>query len=150
MILSIWPSVYALFFSVTVNNACGFTVSYPQSTASFNREALQTLDQSGNMQSFNLADLPCPPASVTLEPGQPYKPWFAWNKELFFKQNAEPQRCKTIAGLNAWLDPPSALPTVNGGLPAPDAEIAPRGRLRREPANAHVTPMGPAITAPPT
>ena len=150
MIPSIWPSVYALFFSVTVNNACGFTVSYPKSTASFNPDALKTLDGSGKVKSFDLADLPCPPASVTLEPGQPYKPWFAWNKELFFKQNSEPRRCKVIAGLNAWLDPPSALTTVTGGLPPLDVGLPPRGRLRRDPANAHVAPMAPAITTPPT
>ena len=150
IIPSVFPSVYALFFSVTVSDACGFTVSYSVSTASFNKDALKTLDGSGKIQSFDLADLPCPPSSVTLQPGQPYKPWFAWNKELFFKQNSEPQQCKAIAGLNAWLDPPTALPTVTGGLPAPTAELVPRGRPKRDPANAHVAPRVPATTTPAT
>ena len=139
-----------MFISVTVNNVCGFTVSYPSSTASFDKDALKTLDGSGKMQSFDLADLPCPPASVTLEPGQPYKPWFAWNKELFFKQNAEPQQCKAIAGLNAWLDPPMALTSVTGDLLAPTAELPPRARLKRDPTVAHVAPRVPAMTTPAT
>ena len=150
IIPSVFPSVYALFFSVTVHDACGFTISYGVSTASFNPNALKTLDEFGNPQSFDLADLPCPPASVTLAPGQPYRPSFAWNTELFFKQNSEPRQCSTIAGLNAWPDPPSALPTVKGGLPAPTAVQAPRGRLKRDPANAHVAPRVPAMTTPPT
>ena len=150
IISSVFPSVYALFFSVTIHDACGFTVSYAISTASFDPHALKTLDGSGKTQSFDLADLPCPPASVILTPGQPYRPWFAWNTELFFKQNAEPRRCSTITGLNAWPDPPSALPTVTGGLPALTAVLPPRGRLKRHPANAHVAPRYPAMTTPPT
>ena len=150
MISSIWPSVYALFFSVTVNDACGFTVSYPISTASFNSDALRTVDGFGKTQSFDLADLPCPPPSVILTPGLPFRPSFAWNTELFFKQNSEPARCSTMTGLVAWPDPPSALPTVKGGLPAPTAEPVPRGRLKRDPANAHVTPRVPVMTTPAT
>ena len=107
---------------------------------------MSTLDINGVPQSFNLADLPCPPPSVVLKPGQPFKPWFAWNRELFFKQNAEPVGCKTMAGLGAYPDPPKAFPTVSGGLPAPIPGAAPRGRLRREPANAHVAPWLPGNT----
>ena len=153
MISSIWPSVYALFFSVTVHDTCGFTVSYEISTASFNSDALRTQDKYGKTQSFNLADLPCPPANVLqqLTPGLPFQPNFAWNTELFFKQNREPLGCKTIVGLNAWPDPPSALPTVQGGIPSSTfLEIAPRGRLKRHPVNAHVAPRVPAMTTPAT
>ena len=150
IIPSVFPSVYALFFSVTVNDACGFTVSYSISTASFNRDALKTLDGSGKPQSFDLADLPCPPAGVILKPGELFRPSFAWNTELFFKQNSEPARCSTMTGLMAWPDPPTALPTVKGGLPAPTAGAAPRGRLKRDPANAHVAPRVPAMTTPAT
>ena len=146
MIPSIFPSAYALFFSVTVKNDCGFTVSYSTSTASFDPNSMSTLDYYGVPRSFNLADLPCPPSSVTLKPGEPFKPMFAWNRELFFKNNSEPAACQTMTGLNAWPDPPKALPTVAGGLPAPTPGSAPRDRRRREPANAHVAPSVPAMT----
>ena len=150
IIPSVFPSVYALFYSVTVNDACGFTISYAVSTASFNPDALRTLDGLGKTQSFDLADLPCPPPSVKLAPGQLFRPSFAWNTELFFKQNSEPARCSTMTGLNAWPDPPKALPTVSGGLPAPDAGLPPRARLKRDPAVAHVAPRVPAMTTPAT
>lgn len=121
-------------------------MSYSISTASFHQDSLSTIDGNGIAQSFNLADLPCPPPSVRLKPGEPFRPGFAWNTELFFKQNSEPSECKTIVGLNAWPDPPKAFPTVSGGLPAPTPGAAPRGRVRREPANAHVAPWLPGRT----
>ena len=146
IVSSIFPSVYALFFSVTISNECGSTATYPTSTASFHPDALSTLHHNHHPQAFNLADLPCGPPNVELAPGVRYLPSFAWNKELFFKQNPEPEGCSTIAGRPGWRDPPIALVSASGPLAAPTAGALPRARLRREPATAHVAPWIPGAT----
>ena len=98
----------------------------------------------GVAQSFNLADLPCPPSNVSLQPGQPFQPTFAWNNELFFKNNYEPPECSTMVGLAGWNDPPIAFTSDTADLSPGNAGDPRPGRLRRAPAKAHKTSWIPA------
>ena len=147
LIPSISPSAYALFISVTINDGCGSTLTtYATSTASFAPSQLSTFDTYGVPRSFNLADLPCPPSTVRLQPGQPFRPFLAWSDQSIFQNNSFPQ-CDAMDGYQSVLDPPTAFPVFEGGLGGTGSAGCHRPcRLRREREDAHVTSWVPART----
>ena len=140
---------YILFISITISNGCGSTLlATAASTAAVDQNKLSSIDGSGKTQSYNLADLPCPPANVSVPPGQQYQPSIAWQGQ--FSNFALPtiaSECKYLEGQAGILDPPKAFPTVPGGLrgPGPPGGHRP-SRLKREPAKALVAPWMPART----
>lgn len=144
------PSIYAIFPSIMASDGCNQVgKGYGPITTSFAPSDLSTIDIGGQSTNvFNFADLPCGPSGIDLTPGETYAPLispppFIWDLDPAFS------RC--IPGYSQGVDPPTAIPTVLGGLPPP---VPGPGRPARRDlgahAHPHVAPWAPTKTAGPT
>ena len=147
--ISISPSVYLVFPTVSAGNACTRVGNvYTSATLSFPPEALSTIvGTQGVVQPFNFNDLPCPPPEVAsadawfynpaYNPGRAYAPMVSPPPELFALDEAF-QNC--VAAVYQGFDPPHALQHAA----APDG---PGGFGRRKRViPGHVVPHGPRQT----
>ena len=90
-------------------------------TTSFAPGELSTIDIGGHSTNvFNFADLPCPPSGIDVPAGQLYAPLIA---PPSFIWDLDPAFSTCIPGYHQGVDPPTALPTVQGpqGPGAPGA-----------------------------
>lgn len=152
------PSIYAIFYSLSLSNGCGsLSTTYDSITMSFNSGDLSTVAPVGTTaEVFNFADLPCPPPGLYVKPGQLYQPQFA-PPRVFYSSLAAAnpealQGCSDGVWAGGWTDPPIAFFTVDGGLTGPGApgRLHPPRRVRDVPANAHLVARAPTQTARPS
>ena len=152
------PSIYAVFYSLSLSNGCGsLSTTYDSITMSFNSGDLSTVAPVGTTaEVFNFADLPCPPPGLYVEPGQLYQPQFAppriFYSSLAAANPAALQGCSDGVWAGGWTDPPIAFVTADGGLTGPGAPGRPHPprRVRDVPANAHLVARAPTQTARPS
>ena len=108
------PYAYVVFETIEAWDQCGSVGGrYTSITWSFAPGELSTIEgRGGPTKSFNFADLPCPPASVSsadwynYKPGQPYKPVIAAVPQLF-QLDSLFENC--IVDIYEGYDPPYAL-----------------------------------------
>ena len=144
------PSIYAIFPSIMASDGCNqIGQGYGPITTSFAPGELSTIDigaQSTNV--FNFADLPCPPSGIEVPPGETYAPLIAPPSFIF---ELDPAFSTCVPGYSQGVDPPTALPTVLGGLqgPVPGQGVHRRGDPGAH-AHPHLPPWAPTKTAGPT
>ena len=148
---SISPSVYLVFPTISAGNACTRVGNiYYDKTMTFAPDALSTMvGTSGVVQSFNFADLPCPPPEVasadswfynpSYNPGRAYAPMVSPPPEIFAM---DPAFAQCVAAVYQGFDPPYPMPTAHG----PQGPGGWGGRKKRS-APAHMVPRVPAPTA---
>lgn len=123
---------------------------YGPITTSFAPGELSTIDIGGHSTNvFNFDDLPCPPPGIEVPAGETYAPLIAPPSFIY---DLDPAFSTCIPGYSQGVDPPTAMPTVPGGIPGP---VGPRGvrparRDLEQRAHPHVAPWAPAKTAGPT
>lgn len=144
------PSIYAIFPSIMASDGCNQVgKGYGPITTSFAPSDLLTIDIGGRSTNvFNFADLPCGPSGIDLTPGETYAPLISPPP---FISDLDPAFSRCIPGYSQGVDPPTAIPTVLGGLPPP---VPGPGRPARRDlgahAHPHVAPWAPTKTAGPT
>lgn len=142
------PSVVVVFPSVIASDGCNQVGStYADITTSFDPSQLSTILADGSSQSFNFAELPCPPPGVQWNAGPVYAPLLAPPPFLF---GLDPAFSTCIPGASQGVDPPTAVPTADGvSGPASVGGGHPHGRHKRAEAHHRVEAWAPAQTAPP-
>ena len=137
-----------------MSNACGqVSTYYDEFTASFAPRVLSTLANTNTIpESFDFANLPCPPASLWAVPGQLYHPGVAIPEDFIASLRAQDpagcEFCTKFYQVGSWDDPPAAMVTASPGIAGPRLPGEGRpARLGREvAANAHRTVTAPART----
>ena len=146
----VFPSIYAIFPSIIASDGCNrIGGAYGPITTSFAPGELSTIDVGGHMTSvFNFADLPCPPSSIQLPPGETYAPLIAPPAFIF---DLDPAFSTCVPGYSQGVDP--AIAFTSGILDGPGSPGA-NPRRRRDVVGAHAHPhggpWGPTMTAGPT
>ena len=127
--------------------------SFGPITTSFAPGELSTLViGSPETNVYNFSELPCPPSGIDLPPGETYAPLLAPPLFIF---DLDPAFSTCIPGYDLGvvppIDPPTALPTVHGGLQGPGVPggNAPPRRDLGARARPLAFPRGPAKTAEP-
>lgn len=133
---------------------------YTSVTFSLAPGELSTIEgQAGATKSFDLGDLPCPPASVasadkffydtSINPGRGYEPRIVPPTQIYSLDPAW-ATC-TFQALNQGFDPPSAVMTATAitGNNQGHFGLLPRHRRAVAHAHAHRAPHHPVITTPP-
>ena len=143
---SVSPDVYLVFPSIKASDGCHQIGSaFASQTTHLPPSELSTIAPDGSTQSFNFADLPCPPASVSWDSSRPYAPVIAPPRFLF---DLDPAFSGCTPGAFQGIDPPTPLNA--GGEPSPPGQ-EPHQKARRELAHArphaHVVPWAPQKTA---
>ncbi|KAM0800868.1 hypothetical protein BDR22DRAFT_821385 [Usnea florida] len=151
------PSVYVIFTSFYLYDGCGTKLLEADFdvTTSYAPDQVSTVATGPNgaltTEAFDFADLPCPPPGVHVQAGQPYRPLLAppafitdipgWNPHF---DNCDPGH---------GIDPPTAMTSVFGGLPAPVAGFGGGPHPRRDAGVSRalpvVVPRAPTRTAAP-
>jgi len=155
--LSVSPSVYLVFPTISAGNACTQVGKvYISQTFSFAPGALSTMvGTSGVVQPFNFADLPCPPPDVaaadnwfynpSYNPGRAYAPMVSPPPEIF---SMDPAFANCVAAVYQGFDPPYPMPTYGGNFGVD--KNGGGGWRRKRTAPAHMVPSGPVQTSVPT
>ena len=144
------PSIYAIFPSIMASDGCNqIGKGYGPITTSFAPGELSTIDLGGHSTNvYNFADLPCPPSSIELPPGETYAPLIA---PPAFIWDLDPAFSTCIPGYSQGVDPPIAFPTDSGPQgPGPAGGGRPPRRDLGEHAHPHVAPGVPTKTDGPT
>jgi len=140
------PSVYVVFESIKASDGCNqIGPSFMSKTATFPPGALSTLAPDNSTQSFNLADLPCPPASVQWDSPGPYAPLLAPPPYLF---DLDPAFSACIAGYSQGVDPPTPLSAARGvSGPGGPGHLGRKRTVVHAHPHAHARPWSPQKTA---
>lgn len=148
------PSVYVIFTSFYLYDGCGTKLLEAgfDLTTSFAPDELSTVATApGGGLSTNVFDfngLPCPPDGVQVPAGQPYRPLLAPPAFITTVPGWDPKFDSCDPGHG--IDPPTALTSVLGGIPAPGFPGMPHPpRNVRANAHPHMMPRAPTKTAGP-
>lgn len=109
------------------------------------------MDGNGTTKSFNFVDMPCGPEGVDLH-GQPYQPFFVPPQALF-DQLGGSQEGEIYENFStpAWKDPVYTLMSVTNGVSGVKLPSHPHIEGHKSTAAvAHVVPLAPKETRPPT
>ncbi|KAL6720916.1 hypothetical protein ACLMJK_000015 [Lecanora helva] len=109
------PNVYVVFESIKASDGCNqIGPTFDKLTTGFPPELLSTVAPDGSTQSFNFADLPCPPASINWDPTKPYNPILAPPQYIF---DLDPAFSTCIPGAFQGIDPPRPVVSAAGVSP---------------------------------
>ena len=134
--------VVAVFTSIRASDGCQqIGTTFDGHIATFGPGELSSIRDSSTY-SFNLADFPCPPASVHWTRPLPYEPIIAPPPFLF---NLDPAWSTCIAGAGQGIDPPAAFKKAPGGSGRGDAGALGRHRRAAHP-HARAVPWAAAKT----
>ncbi|KAL9630670.1 MAG: hypothetical protein Q9164_006304 [Protoblastenia rupestris] len=134
--------VVAVFTSIRASDGCQqIGTTFDGHIATFAPGELSSIRDSSTY-SFNLADFPCPPASVHWTRPLPYEPIIAPPPFLF---NLDPAWSTCIAGAGQGIDPPAAFKKAPGGSGRGDAGALGRHRRAVHP-HARAVPWAAAKT----
>ena len=130
---SVSPSVYVVFESIKASDGCNQVgPTFASKTATLPPGELSTIAPDGTTQSYNFADLPCPPASLQWDPDKPYAPRIAAPSYLM---GLDPAFSNCIPGAAQGVDPP---------IPWHTADKATGYNLHKK-AMAHIHPHAHAV-----
>lgn len=149
------PSIYAFFTSFYLYDGCGTklleaSIDLTTSFASDVLSTVATLPGGGlTTEVFDFGSLPCPPSGVEVPAGQPYRPLLAPPPFITAIPGWDPKFDDCNPGTG--IDPPTAMTSMDGGLPGPVAPGGPLPRRNDDRAypHPHLVPRAPTQTAAP-